>query len=285
MKGMPNPFSSRVATWAHIAFCAAVFIFLAAPIIAVIPVSFSSSTFIYYPLPGYSMQWYDRLAHSERWISAMGYSVFFGLVSSLLAVILGTLAAIGLSRPEMPFRKTITALMLSPIVVPVVIIALGMYLVWVRVGLYGTALGVILGHTVVITPFVLITVTASLEHFDWTYVKAASGLGASPFRILRSVILPLILPGILSGGVVAFATSLDEIVVTIFIGSSDLRTIPLEMFAGIRENISPEITAAATIMTIVASILLLSVEFIRRRGERLRGREAVANQPEIDSSL
>lgn len=268
---LPDQLRSRIATWLHIAFCSAVFIFLAAPLIAVVPVSFSSSTFIYYPLPGYSLQWYDRLIHSDRWLSAMANSAFFGVVSSFMAVVLGTLAAIGLSRPEMPFRKTITALMLSPIVVPVVITALGMYLVWARMGLYGTALGVILGHTVIVTPFVLITVSASLQHFDWTYVRAASGLGASPLRILRSIILPLIGPGILSGAVVAFAMSLDEIVVTMFVGSSALRTIPLEMFAGIRENISPEITAAATIMTLVATILLLSLEAIRRRSERLRG--------------
>jgi putative spermidine/putrescine transport system permease protein len=266
--------SQRIGFGLFLTFCVLSFAFLMLPILAIIPISFSSSTYIYYPLPGLSTKWYDEFMQSEKWQMAIVNSLVYALMSSTIAMALGTMAALGLSRPQMPFRGLIFAVLLSPLIVPVVITALGIYFAWVKVGLYGTGIGVALAHAVITTPFVVITVSATLEHFDWTLVHAANSLGASFWRAFWLVVLPIIMPGVLSGGLIAFAMSLDEIIITIFIGTLDQWTIPREMFSGIRENISPVIAAAATVLIVGAVLILTAAELLRARGERLRTSKA-----------
>jgi putative spermidine/putrescine transport system permease protein len=178
---------------------------------------------------------------------------------------------LGLSRPDFPFKTTIMGLLISPMVVPLIISAAGMFFFYSRIGLQGTHIGVILAHAALSTPFVVIVVTATLTGFDHSLTRAAASLGSSPTNTFFKITVPLILPGVISGGLFAFITSFDEVVVVLFVGSYNQRTIPWQMFSGIREQISPTIMAVATILIMISVSLLVFLELMRRRTERLRG--------------
>ncbi len=247
-----------------------VFFFLMAPVLAIIPLSFSSGSYLMYPLPGFSLRWYQEFLGSARWMMALRNSMIIGVSTTLLAMLLGTPAALGLAQWRSRWKPLILAVVLSPMVVPVVITAVGLYFFFAPLGLTNSFAGLILAHTALAVPFVVVTVSATLQGFDQTLVRAAASLGATPLDAFRRVTLPLILPGIASGALFAFATSFDEVVVVLFMAGPDQRTLPREMFAGIRENISPAITAAAALLTLFSVALLASLEALRRRGERLR---------------
>ncbi len=263
--------SERIAWWALRIFVGLVLLFLMAPILAIIPLSFNSETFFSYPMPGYSLQWYHDFFFNERWMGALRTSVIVAISTTLVATALGTLAALGLSRSNFKSKGLIMAVLISPMIVPVIISALGMFLFYARFNLTGTLAGIILAHTALATPFVVITVTATLAGFDRTLMRAGASLGAPGHTVFFKVVMPLILPGIISGALFAFVTSFDEVVVVYFIGSAELRTLPRQMFSGIREQISPTITAAATVLIILSTLMLITVELLRRRTERLRG--------------
>lgn len=197
------------------------------------------------------------------------------LCSTLLAAVLGTLAALGLSRAEMPFRNLIMGLLISPMIVPLIITAAGIFFFYASLNefaqLTGSFIGIVLAHTVLGTPFVVITVTATLIGFDRSLVRAGLMCGATPTRAFFKVVLPLILPGVISGALFAFATSFDEIVVVLFVGSVEYQTIPRQMRAGIREEISPIILAVATLLIGLSTLLMIAVEMLRRYNERQRG--------------
>ncbi len=247
-----------------------VFFFLMAPVLAIIPLSFSSGGYLLYPLPGLSLRWYQEFLGSARWMMALRNSMVIGVSTTVLAMLLGTLAALGLSQWRSRWKPLVLAVLLSPMVVPVVITAVGLYFFFAPLGLTNSFPGLILAHTALAVPFVVVTVSATLQGFDQTLVRAAASLGATPLAAFRTVTLPLILPGIASGALFAFATSFDEVVVVLFMAGPDQRTLPREMFAGIRENISPAITAAAALLTLFSVALLAAVGALRRRGERLR---------------
>jgi putative spermidine/putrescine transport system permease protein len=192
-------------------------------------------------------------------------------MATLLSVSFGTLAAIGLSQSHVPFRRAIMAIMISPMIVPLIISASGMYFFYSRIGLQGTYAGVVLAHAVLGVPFVIITVTATLVGFDKSLTRAAANMGAGPVRTFFKIQMPLILPGVISGGLFAFITSFDEVVVVLFVGSAGQKTLPWQMFTGLREQISPTILAVATILIVMSIILLTTLELLRRRSERLRG--------------
>lgn len=253
------------------ALCALILLFLVAPILVIIPLSFSSEPYFVYPLPGVSLRWYEDFFSSVRWQEAVRNSALIALCTTLLSTTLGTLAALGLSRPTMPFRNVLMALLISPMVVPVIITAVGVYFFYAMTGLVNTFTGIILAHTALASPFVVITVTATLTGIDASLIRAAASLGADPVSAFFKVTLPLILPGLISGALFAFVTSFDEVVVVLFIAGPEQRTLPKQMFSGIREQISPTITAAATLLIILSVALLAVVELLRRRSERLRG--------------
>lgn len=255
----------------HRLICGAVLLFLIAPILVIIPLSFNSVPFFSYPMPGLSLRWYEDFFLSGRWQGALHNSVFIAVSVTLLSTVLGTLAALGLSRPNFPLRTAVTSILISPIVVPVVITAVGVYFFYADVGLLNTYTGLILAHTTLATPFVVITLTATLMGFDHSLTRAAAGLGAPPITVFFKVILPLILPGMISGALFAFLTSFDEVVVALFVAGAEQRTLPKVMFSGIREEISPTITAAATVLVLFSIAMLTTVELLRRRSERLRG--------------
>ncbi|TCU31460.1 ABC transporter permease [Rhizobium azibense] len=250
--------------------CAAVLLFLITPTLVIIPLSFNSEPFFTYPMPGLSLRWYEEFFLTDRWQGALYNSIFVAVSVTLLSTALGTLAALGLSRPHFPWRAAIMGLLISPMVVPVVITAVGVYFFYADIGLLNTFWGVILAHTTLATPFVVITVTATLVGFDHSLSRAAASLGAPPITVFFKVILPLILPGMISGALFAFGTSFDEVVVAIFVTGPEQRTLPKVMFAGMREQISPTITAAATTLTLLSIAMLTTIELLRRRSERVR---------------
>jgi putative spermidine/putrescine transport system permease protein len=267
----PRTASQIVGAWATWTGAIIVLFFLLVPIIAIVPLSFSSGNFLIYPLPGFSLRWYEELLTSEKWLPALRNSLIVGTSATVAATILGTLAAMGLNRAQFPFRAVVMGLLLSPMIVPVVITAIGVYFFFAPLGLTNSYAGLILAHTALAAPFVVITVSATLAHFDTTMSRAAASLGAAPLTSFRRVTLPLIMPGVASGALFAFATSFDEVVVALMIAGPRQRTLPREMFSGIRESINPTITAVATVLILTAIALLSCLELLRRRTERLTG--------------
>ena len=258
--------------------CGAIFVFLITPILVVMPLSFNAQDFftftpemLRFDPAGYSLKHYEDFFTNSDWQNALRNSVLIAPVATLLSVSFGTLAAIGLSQPHVPFRRAIMAILISPMIVPLIISAAGMYFFYSRIGLQGTYMGVVLAHAALGIPFVIITVTATLVGFDNSLTRAAANMGANPVTTFFRVQMPLILPGVISGGLFAFITSFDEVVVVLFVGSAGQKTLPWQMFTGLREQISPTILAVATILVVISIALLTVVELLRRRSERLRG--------------
>jgi putative spermidine/putrescine transport system permease protein len=261
----------RALFYAGWMFTALVLLFLIAPILAVIPLSFNAEPYFSYPMPGLSLQWYRDFFGNERWTGALALSTKLAVTVTFFSTALGTMAALGLARTQLPLRSVILGLLLLPMIVPVIIVAVAVFMSFGYFNLIGTFAGLALAHTALATPFVVITVTSTLTGFDWSLQRAAQGLGAPPFFAFRKVILPLILPGVVTGAIFAFVTSFDEVVVALFLASAEQRTLPKQMFSGIREMISPTITAAATVQVLLSVCLLIGAELLRRRTERLRG--------------
>ncbi len=249
-----------------------IFAFLLAPLLVVIPLSFNAEPYFTFTAKmlsldpdGFSLRWYRDIVENPQWLEAIGNSLVIALASTTLATALGTLAAIGLARNTMPWRDFFMAILISPLVVPIVISAAGMYFFYSDIGLAQTHSGIILAHTALGVPFVVITMTATLSGFDNNLLKAAASLGAGPVTAFFRVTLPLVAPGMISGALFAFAASFDEVVAVLFLGGPDQRTVPRQMWSGIREQISPTILAVATLLIVFSSLLLLAIELLRRR--------------------
>ncbi|NIZ09094.1 ABC transporter permease [Pseudooceanicola sp. HF7] len=256
----------------------AILVFLITPILVVMPLSFNAEDFftftpemLKFDPAGYSLKHYRDFFTNSDWQQALWNSLRIAPMATILSVGFGTLAAIGLSQPHVPFRRAIMAILISPMIVPLIISAAGMYFFYSRIGLQGTYLGVVLAHAALGIPFVIITVTATLVGFDNSLTRAAANMGANPITTFFRVQMPLILPGVISGGLFAFITSFDEVVVVLFVGSAGQKTLPWQMFIGLREQISPTILAVATILVCISIALLATLELLRRRSERLRG--------------
>ncbi|SLN31076.1 Inner membrane ABC transporter permease protein YdcV [Pseudoruegeria aquimaris] len=297
---LPNHASTLERIWhyTYLVICGLIFLFLIAPILVVIPLSFNAEPYFTFTEKmlaldptGYSTRWYDLLLTfgmdnpdaprdgswwadawaNAAWINAAKNSVIIGFFSTILATFLGTLAALGLSRPEMPFRRAIMAILISPMIVPIIITATGLFFFYSMTGLANSYVGIIMAHATLGIPFVIITVTATLVGFDHSLTRAAASLGANPTTTFFKITMPLILPGVISGALFAFVTSFDEVVVVLFVAAHDQQTIPRQMWNGIREQISPAILSVATILVLISIALLTTVELLRRRSERLRG--------------
>lgn len=260
----------RVARLGLTAFGSLVLLFLSAPILVVIPLSFNSSSFLTFPMDGFSWRWYYGLLDSQVWHMAVRNTMIIAPSATILATIFGTLAALGLTRSRFPLKGIVTAILIAPMIVPLVIVAVGLSFYFSTLGLLNSYTGLIIAHAILGAPFVVIVVTASLTAFDNNLQRAAASLGASPIQVFLKITLPLIAPGVISGALFAFSVSFDEVVVTLFLAGATQTTIPLAMFSGIRENISPEIAAVATLMICMATLLLVSLELVRRRAVRLR---------------
>ncbi|MEZ8733374.1 ABC transporter permease [Vibrio splendidus] len=268
----------HVAYYGYIGFCTLVFLFLIAPILIIIPLSFNATPYFTFTQgmlnldpEAYSMRWYVEMIENHQWMMALKNSTLIALSATVVATTLGTLAAIGLAANNVPFRSAIMAFLISPMIVPVIISAAAMYFFYTRLDLSQTFTGIVLAHAALGTPFVVITVTATLSGFDHSLVRAAYSLGANPIYTFRHVTFPLIRPGMISGGLFAFGTSFDEVVVALFITGVEQRTVPRQMWSGIREQISPTILAVASLLILMSVALLLTLEVLRRRNAKIRG--------------
>src|SRR5471032_2596090 len=226
--------------------CGLILLFLILPVLVIIPLSFNSGSFLVYPLQGFSLHWYQDFFGSAEWMRALKNSIIVAPAATVLALVI------------------------SPMVVPVVIIGVASYLFFAPLGLGNSFFSLIVVHAVLGVPFVIITVSATLQGFNHNLVRAAASLGASPLTAFRRVTLPLIAPGVISGALFAFSTSFDEVVVTLFLAGPEQATLPRQMFSGIRENLSPTIAAAATLLIAFSVLLLLTLEWLRGRSEKLR---------------
>ncbi|CAB3657451.1 Inner membrane ABC transporter permease protein YdcV [Paraburkholderia sediminicola] len=240
-------------------------LYLILPVLAIVPLSFSSSTFLVYPIPGWSLRWYQNLIASDEWRMAAKNSFIVAPSATVVATVLGTLAAIGLTKANFRGKALLMAILISPMIVPVVVVGVGMYLFFAPLGLANTYIGLILAHASLGVPFVVTTVAATLQGFNYNLVRASLSLGANPVKTFFRITLPVIAPGVISGALFAFATSFDEVVVTLFLAGADQTTLPRQMFTGIRENISPTIAALATILIVFSTCLLLALEWLRGR--------------------
>ncbi|KLU22380.1 polyamine ABC transporter permease [Caballeronia mineralivorans PML1(12)] len=240
-------------------------LYLILPVLAIVPLSFSSSTFLVYPIPGWSLRWYENLIGSAEWRMAAKNSFIVAPSATVVATVLGTLAAIGLTKANFRGKALLMAVLISPMIVPVVVVGVGMYLFFAPLGLANTYIGLILAHASLGVPFVVTTVAATLQGFNYNLVRASLSLGANPVTTFFRITLPVIAPGVISGALFAFATSFDEVVVTLFLAGANQTTLPRQMFTGIRENISPTIAALATILIVFSTGLLLALEWLRGR--------------------
>ncbi|MCP4074735.1 MAG: ABC transporter permease [Gammaproteobacteria bacterium] len=259
-----------------------VLFFLIMPILVILPLSFNVEPYFTFT-PGmvrldpdaYSLRWYEAIVENDNWMLAIKNSFIVGIFATILATFFGTLAAVGLSSQYMPYKRLIMALLLSPMIVPLIIVAAGMFFFYTKFNLAGTYTGLIIAHAALGIPFVIITVTATLSGFDRSLYFAGLSMGSSPLKTFRDVVVPLIRPGVISGAMFAFVTSFDEVVLVLFLAGPGQRTIPRQMFSGLREQINPTILAVASLLILISILFLLTLEYLRRRSERLRGLEHI----------
>ena len=255
----------KLGWYALRAVCIGVLGFLLLPILVVIPLSFSESSFLVYPITAWSLKWYHNLFASDEWMRAVKNSFIVAPAATVIATVLGTAAAVGLARTRFAFKGLLMSVLIAPMVVPIVVVAVATYLFFANIGLGDTYSALIIVHAALGAPFVLTTVLATLQGFDHNLVRASQGLGAWPLQTFLRITLPVIAPGVISGALFAFAISFDEVVVALFLAGPEQITLPRQMFNGIRENISPTIAAVATLLILFTSGLLLALEWLRGR--------------------
>ena len=279
---LPNhtPWNYRIWHYTYLFFCGLVFFFLIAPLFVILPLSFNAEQYIHFSAKmlaldpeGFSLRWYEDMIYGTKnpWGLATKNSLIIAFFATIGSTILGTVAALGLSSRYMPYKAAFMALLISPMIVPLIISGTAIFFFMAKVGLAATHTGIILSHIILGTPFVVITVTATLTGFDHSVTRAAASLGSNPVNTFMKITLPLIMPGVISGALFAFVTSFDEVVVVLFLAGLENTTIPIQMWVGLREQLSPTIMAVATCLIIMSTLILVSAELLRRRSERLRG--------------
>ena len=279
---LPNhtPLNYRIWHYTYLTFCGLVFFFLIAPLFVILPLSFNAEQYIHFSAKmlaldpeGFSLRWYEDMIYGTKnpWGLATKNSLIIAFFATIGSTVLGTVAALGLSSRYMPYKAAFMALLISPMIVPLIISGTAIFFFMAKVGLAATHTGIILSHIILGTPFVVITVTATLTGFDHSVTRAAASLGSNPVNTFMKITLPLIMPGVISGALFAFVTSFDEVVVVLFLAGLENTTIPIQMWVGLREQLSPTIMAVATCLIVMSTLILVSAELLRRRSERLRG--------------
>jgi putative spermidine/putrescine transport system permease protein len=244
--------------------------YLIFPILIVVPLSFSSGTYLRFPPPGFGLRWYRNFFERTDWIDSAWLSIEIGLAVTLLATMLGTPAALALVRSRFRGRDLVNVFVISPLIVPAIIVAIGIYFFYARLGLIGNPLSLVAAHTCLAVPFVVINVSATLYGFDERLEYAAMSLGATRWRTFWQVTFPIIRPGVLAGALFAFITSFDELVVALFVSGTTAVTLPRKMWESIQFEIDPTIAAVSTMLVAVTGGLFLTAELLRRRAARLR---------------
>jgi len=279
---LPNhtPWNYRVWHYTYLLFCGLVFFFLIAPLFVILPLSFNAEQYIHFSAKmlaldpeGFSLRWYEDMIYGTKnpWGLATKNSLIIAFFATIGSTLLGTVAALGLSSRHMPYKAAFMALLISPMIVPLIISGTAIFFFMAKVGLAATHTGIIIAHIILGTPFVVITVTATLSGFDHSVTRAAASLGSNPVNTFRKITLPLIMPGVISGALFAFVTSFDEVIVVLFLAGLENTTIPIQMWVGLREQLSPTILAVATCLIVMSTLILVSAELLRRRSDRLRG--------------
>ena len=239
--------------------------YLLAPTLVIVPMSVTEARILSFPPEGFSLQWYERMFTDRQWSTGIVNSAQVAVLTAILATVLGTLAALGLTRGRFPGRSLVNAVALTPLIVPVVVIAIGMFSLFVQWKISGSLLGLVLAHTALALPFVIVNVGTSLRTMDRNLELAAANLGADPRRTFTRITLPIILPGVLAGAIFSFITSWDEVVVAIFLTSARFRTLPVEMWEQVRQAVDPTVAAVSTTLLVVTSVLLLLLLVVRRQ--------------------
>ena len=279
---LPNhtPLNYKIWHYTYLTFCFLVFFFLIAPLFVILPLSFNAEQYIHFSSKmlaldpeGFSLRWYEDMIYGTKnpWGLATKNSLIIAFFATIGSTILGTVAALGLSSRHMPYKAAFMALLISPMIVPLIISGTAIFFFMAKVGLAATHTGIVLSHIILGTPFVVITVTATLSGFDHSVTRAAASLGSNPVNTFMKITLPLIMPGVISGALFAFVTSFDEVVVVLFLAGLENTTIPIQMWVGLREQLSPTIMAVATCLIVMSTLILVTAELLRRRSERLRG--------------
>ena len=261
--------------------CWALFAFLLIPLLVIIPLSFNALPYFSFTEgmlklqpSAYSTQWYQQVLTSSDWRAAFVTSAKIAVWATILATVLGTLAAVGLWQATFRGKQMLLASMLLPLFTPHIVLATGLYFLYAKLGMLQTTIGVVCAHAAIASPLVVLSVGAALAQVDPNLLRASFSLGANPFQAFRTVIFPLTSSGVVAGAILAFLSSFDELVIVLFIGGVDINTVPRQMWAGVREDLSPRVLAVSTLMTVFAVVLLIGVRMLQGRRERL-GRPAV----------
>lgn len=261
----------RVGHWALTLVAILIVAFLVLPILIIFPLSFTSGTLLIYPLPGFSLRWYQDFLTNPFWVNSTRNSIVVAVIVTATATTLGTTAALGALRLSARWRRIVGTVFLVPLIVPLIIVAVASFFFFSQIGLASSMAGLVLAHTALALPFVFIITSATLNGYDRNLTRAAMSLGARPLRTFFTVILPTIWPGLASGAMLAFITSFDEVVVALFLSGPEFRTLPRQLWSGVRESITPTITSAAVVLIIVTVVGMLIAEILRRRATRRNG--------------
>jgi putative spermidine/putrescine transport system permease protein len=245
--------------------------YLVVPLLVIVPMSLTLGTMLTLPTPGWSLRWYETVLGDPRWAAAFINSLVVGVGSTLLAAALGTPAAIGLAWGRFPGRSAVLAIIATPLVLPIIVLGVAAFLFYASIGLVGSRLSLILAHAGLAAPVMVTTVMASLQSFDRTLMRAAASLGAPPWTAFHRVLLPIIWPGIAAGALIAFVISFDEVVIASFLTTAEQRTLPRQIFSGVRESISPAIAAVAVLLVLLSGMVLAGTLLLQRHAGRMRG--------------
>ena len=243
--------------------------YLVAPSLVIIPLSFTETRSLTFPPSGFSLQWYQRMFSERQWSTGLVNSLEVAALTTVFATVLGSLAALGMSRGRFPGKNIANSVFVAPLIVPVVVIGVGMFAVFVRWRLSGSLPGLVLAHTALAVPFVVVNVASSLRTLDRNLELAAMNLGAGPGRTFLRITLPIILPGVFAGAIFSFISSWDEVVVAIFLTTARFRTLPVEMWEQVKQVVDPTVAAVSTTLMLVTTTLLF-LAFVVRRQEPTR---------------
>lgn len=260
----------RAARFERILYAVAILtlVFMAAPLLVVIPEGFSSASYFLFPPPGYSLRWFENFLATGTWTSAFATSLQVAFFASLIATTLGTLAALGLDGVSFRGKAAVMIVLLSPLLIPIVIIGVATYSAFLSVGLRGSVPALVLAHALLGLPFVFLTVSASLSQYDVRIKAAAQSLGAGPIRAFFEVTLPLIAPGVITGAILAFAVSFDDVVIATFLAGQRTETLPMRMVSAITYEFDPTIAAVSVVLLTFAGAMFLSLLVLRRLRDR-----------------
>lgn len=254
----------RVLGWLLPAHAAVVLLFLGAPTLVVVPMGFTDSAFLGFPPPGYSLRWFAVYFGSELWLGATLRSFVVAFGTACLATVLGGFAALALARSASRWRGAVFALFLAPMIVPRIVVALGLFYLFAQLGLVATEAGLVLGHTVLALPFTFVTVAAVLQGYDWRLDQAAATLGATRFKILMQITVPLLKGGLVAAFLFAFITSFDDLTVALFVSGGVTTTLPKQMWDDMILQLNPTLAAVSVVVFVLVTVLLVTAERLRK---------------------